>query len=159
MERERVQQTNSMEGGRQALINITYSEWKFTSLKLVVRDSHAFQKGFRYRIGSIIGVYIFFLIIYSSEKMPLPSFPIFSGLPDLPSPRRLLLDFCTLLDHQIGGGKHILFTLYFCICCLSMLLFSLIAHEHFIYIWCFEIAWFWIWSMNFWSKKECSNNI
>uniref|UniRef100_A0A8C1NH46 EFR3 homolog Ba (S. cerevisiae) n=1 Tax=Cyprinus carpio TaxID=7962 RepID=A0A8C1NH46_CYPCA len=36
--------------------------------------------------------------------MPLPCFPNFSGLPDLPNPRRLLLDCCTLLDHQVGGG-------------------------------------------------------
>ncbi|XP_016424307.1 protein EFR3 homolog B-like isoform X3 [Sinocyclocheilus rhinocerous] len=36
--------------------------------------------------------------------MPLPCFPNFSGLPDLPNPRRLLLDCSTLLDHQVGGG-------------------------------------------------------
>ncbi|XP_067223088.1 protein EFR3 homolog B isoform X5 [Chanodichthys erythropterus] len=36
--------------------------------------------------------------------MPLPSFPTFSGLPDFPGPRRLLLDCSTLLDHQVGGG-------------------------------------------------------
>ncbi|XP_050989674.1 protein EFR3 homolog B isoform X1 [Labeo rohita] len=33
--------------------------------------------------------------------MPLPNF---SGLPDFPSPRRLLLDCSALLDHQVGGG-------------------------------------------------------
>ncbi len=98
-----MQQTNSMEGGREALINITYSELKFIGLKLVVQDFHAFQKGFRYRIDS-------------SEKMPLPSFPNFSGLPDLPSPRWLLLDCSILLDHQVGGGTYIFFTLHYCFC-------------------------------------------
>lgn len=93
--------------------------------------------------------------------MPLPSFPNFSGLPDFPGPRRLLLDCSTLLDHQVGGGKHIFYAIYnvlllFLPCCwtnMPYLMLLFLAHVHFIYIYMFCNAICCFWSMNFWCRN------